>query len=123
MELLQAAEVASYPKQVPACACPTEGVIELVAKRWTLCILATLSQRPALRFNRLQDELPGISPKTLSDTLAALQAHDIVTRTAFAEVPPRVEYALAPRGRALVVAIAPLMDWAAAHGKRAPCCN
>jgi DNA-binding HxlR family transcriptional regulator len=107
---------------VPACACPTDGIIELVGKKWTLCLLATLSQQPTSRFNRLQEGLPGISPKTLSDTLQALVRHSVVARQAFAEVPPRVEYSLTESGWQLVESIRPLMAWAERHGGPT-CCS
>lgn len=108
---------------VAACACPTDGVIELIGKKWTLCLLATVANRQPIRFNQLKDELGTVSPKTLSDTLAALQKHGILTRTAFPEMPPRVEYALTTKGTKLVNAIAPLMDWAKAHSEAAACCT
>lgn len=107
---------------VAACACPTDGVIELIGKKWTLCLLATVANNQPIRFNRLQEELGTISPKTLSDTLAALQKHGIMTRRAYAEVPPRVEYSLTAKGAKLVDAIAPLMNWAKAHSQAAACC-
>jgi DNA-binding HxlR family transcriptional regulator len=106
---------------VPRCACPTDGVIDLLGKKWTLCIVATVANHEPVRFNRLHAELPSISPKTLSDTLHALQEHGILDRKAFPEVPPRVEYSLTERGRGLVRAIQPFMDWAAGH-RQAPCC-
>ncbi|MES2153557.1 MAG: helix-turn-helix domain-containing protein [bacterium] len=108
--------------KLPTCACPTDGVIELIGKKWTLCLVATIGNREPVRFNRLQQELEGVSPKTLSDTLAALQTHGIVTRHAFAEVPPRVEYSLTAKGRRLLAAVAPLMEWASAHGEQSVCC-
>ncbi len=105
------------------CACPTDGVIELVGKKWTLCLLATVANKQPIRFNKLQAELPGISPKTLSDTLAALQEHGVLVRTAFPEIPPRVEYALTTKGSALVKAAAPLLAWAQEHSDAAVCCT
>ena len=108
--------------EIPPCACPTEGVIDLLGKKWTLCLVATVANHGTVRFNRLQEALGSVSPKTLSDTLQALQAHGIVERKAYAEVPPRVEYSLTQRGRDLVVAIQPFMAWAAAHGEAAKCC-
>lgn len=107
---------------LPACACPTDGIIDLLGKKWTLCLLATVANNGTIRFKRLQEQLGGISPKTLSDTLAALQSHGILERKAYAEVPPRVEYGLTQRGHELVVAIQPFMAWAAGHGNAATCC-
>jgi DNA-binding HxlR family transcriptional regulator len=64
-----------------------------------------------LRFNELQKELGGISPKTLTDTLGALQKERFVGREAFAEIPPRVEYYLIDDGKELWDAILPLLQW------------
>jgi len=107
--------------ELAPCACPTDGVIDLLGKKWTLCLVATVANHGTIRFNQLQERLGTISPKTLSDTLQALQSHGILERKAFAEVPPRVEYSLTQRGRDLVVAIQPFMAWAAGHGTVAPC--
>jgi DNA-binding HxlR family transcriptional regulator len=56
-------------------------------------------------------ELEGISPKTLTDTLVALQREGFVGREAFSEIPPRVEYYLTDDGRELWDAILPLLQW------------
>ena len=98
---------------MPVCVCCTSGIIDLIGKKWTLCILVTLGNAASVRFNGLLDALPGISPRTLSDTLKALCREGIVQRTVFPEAPPRVEYSLSDQGRALRRVIAPLMEWAA----------
>ncbi len=98
---------------MPTCVCCTSGIIDLIGKKWTLCILVTLGNAGSVRFNGLLDALPGISPRTLSDTLKDLVRQGILTRTVFPEAPPRVEYALTDQGRALRSLIAPLMEWAA----------
>ncbi|MDI6823006.1 MAG: helix-turn-helix domain-containing protein [Bacillota bacterium] len=73
----------------------------LVAAKWTLLIIGHLARGP-LRFHELQRNLPGISPKTLSDRLHQLDSLGIVSRHVYAEVPPRVEYSLTEKGRALL---------------------
>lgn len=103
-------------QQIPVaepCACVVGGPIDLIGKKWTLCIVVTLGNRPGIRFNGLLETLGGISPRTLSETLKALEADGIVARTAFRETPPRVEYRLTPDGHRLRAAVAPLMEWAA----------
>lgn len=98
---------------VETCVCVVGGAIDLIGKKWTLCIVVTLGNRPGIRFNDLLDALGGISPRTLSETLKALEREGIVARTAFRETPPRVEYRLTPDGTRLRAAVAPLMEWAA----------
>ncbi|MDD5188439.1 MAG: helix-turn-helix domain-containing protein, partial [Methanoregula sp.] len=84
-----------------ACMCPLKGVIDTISKKWALLIIHILGNRPRLRFGELAKELEGISPKTLTDTLAALQKEGFVGREAFSEIPPRVEYFLTDDGREL----------------------
>lgn len=100
------------------CPCPCEGIIETIGKKWTLCIITTIKNLRRIRFNELQSSLPGISPKTLSETLRQLEAAGITKREVFAEIPPRVEYSLTPSGSKLSEAIVPLMIWSAEHPKR-----
>lgn len=97
------------------CACVVGGAIDLIGKKWTMCIVVTVGNRPGVRFNQLLDLLGGISPRTLSDTLKALERERLVQRQAFAEIPPRVEYRLTRDGQDLLAAIAPLMAWASAR--------
>ncbi|NIP67342.1 transcriptional regulator [Candidatus Bathyarchaeota archaeon] len=95
------------------CFCPLKGVIDVISKKWALLIVNALGNRGTLRFKGLMKELEGISPKTLSDTLKRLQAEGLITREAFAEIPPRVEYSLTHDGVELRRAIMPLLRWAA----------
>lgn len=98
---------------VEPCPCVVGGPIDLIGKKWTLCIVVTLGNRPRIRFGELQQRLGTISPRTLSETLKELEAQGLVQREAFRETPPRVEYSLTPLGAKLRIAVAPLMEWAA----------
>ena len=94
------------------CPCPCEGLIDIIGKKWALCVLAQLGNQGTLRFNQLAQGLQGISAKTLADVLKDLQANGLVKREAFNEIPPRVEYHLSREGRELTMLVAPLMVWA-----------
>jgi DNA-binding HxlR family transcriptional regulator len=94
------------------CPCPCEGLIDIVGKKWVLCVLALLGNNGTMRFNQLQGQLLGISAKTLAEALKSLQRSEIVKREAFSEIPPRVEYHLTKEGRELAMLVAPLMVWA-----------
>lgn len=96
--------------------CPISGIIDLIGKKWTLCAVVSIGSQLAVRFKALAEMLHGISARTLSDTLRALEKEGLVTRRSFAEIPPRVEYGLTPRGRELRDAIQPLMEWASKRG-------
>jgi len=58
------------------------------------------------------EELQGISPKTLADTLKQLQEEELLKRESFAEIPPRVEYSLTKDGEGLREAVIPILKWA-----------
>ncbi len=81
--------------------CPVCATADVVCGKWTLLVIRDLAAGRS-RFCELERSLAGISPRTLSLRLRALEEHGIVERQTYPEVPPRVEYALTPKGRALV---------------------
>jgi DNA-binding HxlR family transcriptional regulator len=83
-----------------ASACPIERTAHLLGDSWTILIVRDLMSR-AKRFAQLQDSLGNVSPKTQSHRLKMLEHADILTRQAYAEIPPRVEYKLTEKGCAL----------------------
>ena len=91
--------------------CPVCATAEIVCGKWTLLLVRDLSEGNS-RFCELERSLAGISPRTLSLRLRALEEEGIVRRTTYAEVPPRVEYALTEKGRALV----PIIDSMRTYG-------
>lgn len=86
---------------------------EVVCGKWTLLLVRDLAEGRT-RFSELERSLSGISPRTLSLRLRALEDEGIVERHTFAEVPPRVEYALTDKGRALL----PIIDCMRTYGQR-----
>ncbi|HTR76235.1 MAG TPA: helix-turn-helix domain-containing protein [Solirubrobacterales bacterium] len=93
--------------------CPVCRTAEVVCGKWTLLIVRDLSEGSA-RFCELERSLEGISPRTLSLRLRALEEEGIVARHTYPEVPPRVEYALTVKGEALV----PLIEDMRRYGTR-----
>lgn len=89
-------------------------LLDRVGDKWTILIIAVLKDGPA-RYTALQQLIPGISQRMLTLNLRQLREDGLVTRTAYAEVPPRVEYALTPLGDGLLGIATQLIDWAAAH--------
>jgi DNA-binding HxlR family transcriptional regulator len=85
---------------------------EIVCGKWTLLLVRDLADGCS-RFCELERSLAGISPRTLSLRLRALEEEGIVRRDTFGEVPPRVEYALTDKGRALL----PIIDDMRAYGE------
>ena len=97
--------------------CGVERAARLVGDTWTLLIVRDLANG-CQRFGQLQKTVTGISPRTLSDRLAMLEANGLVTRRAYAEIPPRVEYSLTDFGVSLAGALRPLCDWGREHMSR-----
>jgi DNA-binding HxlR family transcriptional regulator len=93
--------------------CPVCRTAEVVCGKWTLLVIRDLAGGSS-RFCELERSLEGISPRTLSLRLRALEEEGVVERHTFPEVPPRVEYALTEKGRALV----PLIEDMRRYGKR-----
>jgi DNA-binding HxlR family transcriptional regulator len=93
--------------------CPVCRTAEVVCGKWTLLVIRDLAEGSS-RFCELERSLEGISPRTLSLRLRALEEEGIVERHTFPEVPPRVEYALTEKGKALV----PLVEDMRRYGTR-----
>jgi DNA-binding HxlR family transcriptional regulator len=89
-------------------------VLDRIGDKWSLLVIGALRTGP-LRFGELERAVAGISPRMLTWTLKHLVEDGLVARTAHAEVPPRVEYALTGLGRSLVPLLLALADWAMAH--------
>jgi DNA-binding HxlR family transcriptional regulator len=98
----------------PRAVCPVTAVVDLVGGKWKIPLLWHL-QRGPLRYGDLRRAIPGISEKMLGQQLQALAADGLVDRTAYPEIPPRVEYALTERGRTLVPALNALAEWGVHH--------
>ena len=90
--------------------CPIEGAMILLSGRWRALILYYLAQGP-MRFNALRRANAGISQQMLTRELRALEDAGVITRTVYAEVPPRVEYALSEHGERLMPVISQLSAW------------
>lgn len=91
-------------------ACPVCATAEIVCGKWTLLIIRDLAEGRS-RFCELERSLAGISPRTLSLRLRALEEEGIVERRTYPEVPPRVEYVLTDKGRALVPIVEDMRAW------------
>ena len=92
-----------------------EEIIGRVADKWTMLLLEALAQHGTVRFSRLATLVGGISQKMLTQTLRQMEADGFVTRTVYAVVPPRVEYAITPLGGSLSEAFCGVWLWAEAN--------
>src|SRR6201999_2320742 len=90
------------------------AVLQRIGDKWSVLIVSRLGARP-MRFNEIKREIGGISQRMLTLTLRGLERDGLVTRTVFATIPPRVDYALTPLGRSLLVPVSALGAWALAN--------
>ncbi|MBP3228752.1 MAG: helix-turn-helix transcriptional regulator [Bacteroidaceae bacterium] len=100
---------AAYPT------CPIRNVLARIGDKWALVVLYELSGGIPRRFSELQHSIADISRKMLTQTLRTLEEDGLVSREVYAEVPPRVEYALTTRGLSLMPHLTALIGWAKAH--------
>lgn len=92
--------------------CPVRNVLSRVGDKWSMLVLFTLENNSRLRFKELQRNIPDVSQKMLTATLKMLEGDGLVSRKAFPEVPPRVEYSLTEKGQSLLPLIDSLLSWA-----------
>ena len=90
--------------------CPVATTVQLIGSKWKLLIMRNLMDRP-WRFNELKKSLDGISQKVLTDSLSSMEEDGIITRTVYAEVPPRVEYALSDVGESMRPILDAMKEW------------
>ena len=92
--------------------CPTRTVLDHVMSKWGVLVLLSLTDG-VVRWGQLRRSVDGISEKMLASTLKTLEADGFVQRTAYPEVPPRVDYRLTPLGEELMERMGPLVEWIA----------
>ena len=92
--------------------CPVRNVLSRIGDRWSLLVLLALHDKAeAMRFSDLCRAIPDVSQKMLTSTLRKLEADDLLSRTIYPEMPPRVEYKLTKRGKTLIPLLNQLVDW------------
>jgi DNA-binding HxlR family transcriptional regulator len=98
----------------PEADCPMLILLEGVANKWAVLVVATLWKGP-LRFNALKRTIGGVSQKMLSKTVRGLERDGLISRTAIATVPVTVEYAITPLSETLARTMDALRIWSADH--------
>ncbi|CAH1693955.1 Uncharacterized HTH-type transcriptional regulator YtfH [Hyphomicrobiales bacterium] len=91
--------------------CPIRDVLDRIGDQWSLLVLEAL-EPGTLRFNALKRQIGDISQHMLARTLKRLEQDGFVSRTLYPVIPPRVDYALTPLGRSLLVPLRNLITWA-----------
>ena len=109
-----AQKILTAPESGPGL-CPVRDILDRVGDKWSLFSILHLGSAGSLRFNELRKRIDGISQRMLTVTLRNLEADGLVTRTVYAEVPPRVEYRLTELGQGLLGAVIEFGNWASHH--------
>jgi DNA-binding HxlR family transcriptional regulator len=95
--------------------CPVARTLDVLGERWTWLIVRDLLLEGPRRFQDLQQSLSSISPTTLSARLKTLEERGIVARRMYEEYPPRADYVLTEKGRALGPVLKALREWGSRH--------
>src|SRR6185295_5347572 len=91
--------------------CPVARALDLIGERWSLLILRDLRRYGPLRFQQLEQGLPGSAPNTLSARLKALEGQGVIGTRLYESHPPRYEYFLTEKGKALGPVLKALYAW------------
>ena len=91
--------------------CPARHILAVIADKWSLLLIHALAHGGTLRTAELRRRVEGISEKMLIQTIRRLERFGLVSRQAYAEVPPRVEYSLTPLGHSLSEPIRAIDHW------------
>jgi DNA-binding HxlR family transcriptional regulator len=118
IDALQARLAQSMPTMAQLCSTEDpslfRSLLSRIGDKWTLLVIGVLGE-DRRRFTELSEIIPGISRRMLTVTLRALERDGLVSRTVYAEVPPRVEYELTTLGRSLQLVALTLADWVSEH--------
>jgi DNA-binding HxlR family transcriptional regulator len=96
-------------------ACEVRRILDRIADKWSLLVIALLGRQNTLRFTELRRQIEGISQRMLTLTLRNLERDGLVSRTVYPVVPPKVEYRLTTLGETLIDTIRSLVDWTSEH--------
>jgi DNA-binding HxlR family transcriptional regulator len=97
--------------------CPVEATLSVVGGKWKVVILWNLVSGTK-RFNELQRSISQITRKMLTEQLRELERDNLIVRTVYAEVPPKVEYSLSDYGRTFIPVMQEMSQWGLAHLER-----
>lgn len=96
-------------------ACPVAAALSVIGERWTLLVIRDLLRHGPRRFQDLETSLAGVSPNTLSARLKRLEDSAVVERRLYEQHPPRAEYVLTDKGRALGPIVLAMKKWGEAY--------
>ena len=94
--------------------CPINFTIDLISGKWSMWVLWNLQDCP-LRFGELKKSIPGITEKMLIQQLKKFESNNILTRTVYSQIPPKVEYSLTEHGKSLKTIMLSIKQWGDDH--------
>lgn len=97
--------------------CPSRSIMQRMGDKWTPLVFLALESGPR-RFSQLRQDIGGVTPKVLTQTLRSLERDGLLTRTIYPEVPPRVEYELTELGASVLGPLEVIREWAQDHAER-----
>ncbi len=97
--------------------CPSRSIMQRMGDKWTPLVFLALEAGPR-RFSALRQDIGGVTPKVLTQTLRSLERDGLLTRTIYPEIPPRVEYELTELGTTLLGPFEIVRDWAQGHAEK-----
>ncbi len=100
---------------LPSANCPVRNILARLGDKWSILVLVTLDANGTMRFGEIQKSIGDISQRMLTVTLRTLAEDGLLVRTAYPEIPPRVEYRLTPTGKSLMPHVNALVEWALEH--------
>ena len=93
------------------CYCPLTGIVEPLSRKYGMQLVSVIGAHESLRFGEIDSQLSTANTTTISKRPSEFQEADLVTRTQYDEIPPRVEYALTDSGDEVRARLEPLLDW------------
>jgi len=96
--------------------CPVARTLDVIGEKWSLLVLRDLFRKGPLRFQELEQGLPGLAPNTLSVRLKSLESHGVIATRLYENHPPRYKYFLTEKGKALGPVLKALHGWGERFG-------
>ncbi len=94
---------------------PFGYTMSIIGGKWKMVILYLIAENEKVRFNALKRMIGTINYKTLSTQLKELEANDIIIRTEYPQIPPKVEYSLSEKGKSLIPILETICEWGLDH--------
>ena len=98
--------------------CEVDRALDLITGKWKHSILLLLINGESLRFSEMKRALPKISQKILTAQLRDLEEQEVIVRTVYPEVPPRVDYQLSEYGKTLIPVLEAMNEWGIRHAEK-----